>query len=149
MSSSIKANCLESEHKITDIRYNLSFSKWRSAEQQCVEIEKSLGNDAKDVSKQNVGYDVESIAKDGEKRYIEVKSIVSQGSPFSITNNEYTAAHQYGDNYYLCLITQNDKKLVALYIKNPLNILQLEKRIRQWEWYCENYEGEEISIEYT
>jgi len=137
----------ESDFKKTMVNQRFSISKWRSAEQQCVEIEKNLGYDAIDVSKQNVGYDIESVTKEGSKRYIEVKSINS-GSPFSMTNNEYTAAYQYGDNYYLCLLTQTDKKLVALYIKNPLNSLQFEKRIRQWEWYCDNYSGEEFSIDY-
>lgn len=144
----LKTITFESEIGKNQVSKKLSLSKWRSAEQQCVEIEKNYGYDAIDVSKQNVGYDVESITKDGSKRYIEVKSIVSLGSPFSMTNNEYTAAHQYGDSYYLCLIAQTDKKLSVLYIKNPLNSLRLEKRIRQWEWYCDNYVGEEISIEY-
>ena len=71
-------------------------AKWRSAEQQCIDIEKYFGNTATDVSKQNVGYDIESTTPDGCKRYIEVKSITEDGS-FSITNNEYTAAHQYGE----------------------------------------------------
>ena len=47
--------------------------KWRSAENACVEIERFLGNEAKDVSMQNLGYDVESTKPDGSKRYIEVK----------------------------------------------------------------------------
>lgn len=145
----LKAKIFEGELKKIDIANNkLSVSKWRSAEQQCVEIEKHRGYDSIDVSKQNVGYDVESTTKDGAKRYIEVKSINAKGSPFSMTNNEYTAAHQYGDSYYLCLIVQSDKKLIVLYIRNPLNSLQFEKRIRQWEWYCDNYDGEETSIEY-
>lgn len=33
-------------------------AKWRSAEQQCIEIERFFGNTAIDVSKKNLGYDV-------------------------------------------------------------------------------------------
>lgn len=146
--SLMNAETFGSELKKISVSKKLSISKWRSAEQQCVELEKNFGNTSTDVSKQNVGYDVESIGKDGSKRYIEVKSLSSIGSPFSMTNNEYTAAHQYGDAYYLCLLVQTDKKLSAIYIQNPLNSLKLEKRIRQWEWYCESYEGEELSIEF-
>lgn len=60
----------------------------------------------------------------------------------------YSAAHQYGDAYYICLLHHGDEKSKAIYIKNPLSKLKLEKRIRQWEWYCEEYQGEEIEIEY-
>lgn len=122
--------------------------RWRSAENACVEIEKFLGNEARDVSTQNLGYDVESTTPTGEKRYIEVKSISKSDRTFSLTNNEYTAAHQYGDTYYICLLRHGDDKSKAIYIRNPLSKLKLEKRIRQWEWYCEEYQGEEIEIEY-
>ena len=121
-------------------------AKWRSAEQQCIDIEKYFGNTATDVSKQNVGYDIESTTPDGHKRYIEVKSITEDGS-FSITNNEYTAAHQYGEQYYLCLLVQSAQNTQAIYIQNPLETLKFEKRIRQWEWYCDTYSGESFIFE--
>lgn len=143
----IKPIIVESELSSNQTSIKFSISKWRSAEQQCVEIEKYFGYDAKDVSKQNLGYDVESVTKDNLKRFIEVKSIGNIGSPFSLTNNEYSAAHQYGDNYYLCLIEQNESQLGVCYLQNPIKNLQLEKRIRQWEWYCDNYSGEKILIE--
>ena len=122
--------------------------KWRSAENACVEIEKFLGNEARDVSTQNLGYDVESTTPSGDKRYIEVKSVSKSDRTFCLTNNEYTAAHQYGDAYYICLLLHGDEKSKAVYIQNPIAKLKLEKRIRQWEWYCEEYQGEEIEIEY-
>jgi len=118
--------------------------KWRSAENACVEIEKFLGNEARDVSTQNLGYDVESTNPLGDKRYIEVKSVSKNDRTFCLTNNEYTAAHQFGDAYYICLLLHGDEKSKAVYIQNPLAKLKFEKRIRQWEWYCEEYQGEEI-----
>lgn len=121
-------------------------AKWRSAEQQCIEIEKFFGNTAVDVSKKNVGYDIESTTPDGKKRYIEVKSIKEDGS-FSITNNEYTAAHQYGDQYYMCLLIQSAQNLQAIYIQNPIENISFEKRIKQWEWYCDTYSGESFVFE--
>ena len=121
-------------------------AKWRSAEQQCMEIEKYFGNTAVDVSKKNVGYDVESTTPDGKKRYIEVKSIKEDGS-FSITNNEYTAAHQYGNQYYMCLLIQSAQNIQAIYIQNPIENIQFEKRIKQWEWYCDTYSGESFVFE--
>lgn len=121
-------------------------SKWRSAEQQCIEIEKFFGNNPSDVSKRNIGYDIESITTDGKIRRIEVKSIADKGG-FSITNNEYTAAHQYGTEYFLCLIFQSDIKIQLIYINNPLHSLNFEKRIRQWEWFCEEYNGETYTFD--
>lgn len=121
-------------------------AKWRSAEQQCLEIEKYFGNTAVDVSKQNVGYDIESTTPDGGKRYIEVKSIKEDGS-FSITNNEYTAAHQYGDKYYMCLLIQSAQNIQAIYIQNPIESISFEKRIKQWEWYCDTYSGDSYVFE--
>lgn len=119
----------------------MTISKWRAAEYQCIEFEVLQGNIAKDVSKQNLGYDVHSKTKQGEVRYIEVKSISNRNSEISMTNNEFTAAHQYGENYYLCIIYQQDDKLILEYIRNPLQHLQLEKRVRQWEWICDDYQG--------
>lgn len=121
-------------------------SKWRSAEQQCIEIEKIFGNTPSDVSKRNIGYDIESITPDGKTRRIEVKSIAYNGG-FSITNNEYTAAHQYGTEYFLCLIFQSEIKIQLIYINDPLHSLNFEKRIKQWEWFCEEYNGESYTFD--
>ena len=128
--------------KTTVVSKHPIVSKWRSAEQQAVQIEEFLGNKAIDVSKKNIGYDIESTTSSGEKRYIEVKSLQKDSSTFAITNNEYTSAHQLGDEYYICLIFDNK----AIYIQNPLKNLVFEKRIRQWEWICEEYSGEELNL---
>ena len=136
----------ESEIKSVKKEIKPQIAKWRSAEQQCIEIEKFFGNVAVDVSKKNVGYDIESTTPDGKKRYIEVKSIKEDGS-FSITNNEYTAAHQYGDQYYMCLLIQSAQNIQAIYIQNPIENISFEKRIKQWEWYCDTYAGDSFIFE--
>ena len=99
-----------------------------------------MGYSVQDVSRMNVGYDIESTTSSGEKRYIEVKSLTNENAEFTITNNEYTAAHQYGNNYYICLVFDNK----PIYIQNPLNKLAFTKRIRQWEWVCDQYYGTEV-----
>ena len=115
-------------------------SKWRDAESKCIEIEEILGNTATDVSFKNLGYDIESKTPDGEIRYIEVKS-VKKDFAFSLTNNEYTAAHQYGENYFICLICENEHKIDVRYIRNPLSTAKFEKRIKQWEWACTEFKS--------
>ncbi|MED1863844.1 DUF3883 domain-containing protein [Fictibacillus nanhaiensis] len=122
-------------------RIKKSITRWRAAENQCVEFEEMQGNKAKDVSKQNLGYDVLSVTRDNQERYIEVKSIKSRGDKISMTNNEYTAAHINADSYFLCIIYEENKNIVFEYIQNPLEKLKLEKVVRQWEWICEEYEG--------
>lgn len=117
------------------IKINPYISKWRDAEQKCIEIETFWGNTCEDVSMKNLGYDVYSITPLGEKRYIEVKSVKKDFS-FSLTNNEYATAHEYGDKYYICLLLEEETRLEVRYIKNPLKHARFEKRIKQWEWMC-------------
>lgn len=116
-------------------RRTAHIAKWRDAENKCIEIEESMGNSAIDVSVKNYGYDVESTTPDGQKRYVEVKSVKRDFS-FSLTNNEYTTAHQLGGNYYVCLMLEEDDRLEVRYIQDPLNTARFEKRIKQWEWVC-------------
>ena len=90
LSNSARSSYFKSTENIV-----LNISKWRSAELQCIEIEKYLfGNEAKDVIKQNKGYDTESIDKNGNPRYIEVKSLKGESDCFTMTNNEiYNSSH--------------------------------------------------------
>lgn len=111
-----------------------------------MELEKLMGNKVKDVSIKNEGYDVYSISEKGEERHIEVKS-VKKGWDFSLTNNEYTAAMQYGDSYFICLLYESDDKLKVRYIQNPLKNAKFEKRIRQWEWVCRSFISTEREFE--
>jgi Domain of unknown function (DUF3883) len=127
-------------------RIKKSITRWRAAENQCVEFEEMQGNKAKDVSKQNLGYDVVSVTPDNQERYIEVKSVRSRGDKISMTNNEYTAAHINGDNYFICIIYEESKDILFEYIQNPLKKLKLEKIVRQWEWICEEYEGHTFRV---
>lgn len=125
-----------------------AISKWRAAEQQCVELEEMWGNTAKDVSKQNMGYDVVSQTPEGRTRYIEVKLVGKNSRSFTLTNNEYSAAHQLEEDYHLCLIIEDEGQFVAMYIRDPIHTLLLEKRVRQWEWYCEQFTGEQYVLQY-
>ena len=113
--------------------------KWRTAEQLCVDLEREIGNRATDVSSKNLGYDVLSESPDGTKRYIEVKSVRTLGDPIVLTNNEYTTAHQYGEEYFFLIVSQDDNQSY-LYIQNPLKYSEcFEKRVRMWEWVFSNY----------
>ena len=139
----------------TEIKETISFSKeslspfitkWRDAESKCLEIESLMGNEAEDVSLRNVGYDLVSTTPEGIKKYIEVKSVKKDFS-FSLTNNEYTSAYEYGDSYYVYLLCENENTLDVRIIRNPLKNAKFEKRIRQWEWACLEFNAFEFSYE--
>jgi hypothetical protein len=71
-----------------------------------------------------VGYDIQSLELDAMKRYIEVKTTVSNKSlnfyNFHLTPNEWGTASTIGDNYfvYRLMLSKSEKKLFI--IKNPV-----------------------------
>ena len=67
-------------------------------------FEKENGREAKDVSRDYLGYDIESAdASKGEKRYIEVKARAQSG-PVALTQNEWFKAKRFGEDYYLYVV---------------------------------------------
>lgn len=125
-----------------------NIQKWRSTEVNLAEYLRYFDfvNEVKDVSVSNLGYDLEIKLNNGEKMYVEVKSMISFSQPFKITNNEYTCAHNYGDKYYIALVI-NDDDFKVKFIQNPIANLHFEKKCEQWSWFCEEYKFELQSIE--
>lgn len=150
-------NC--SAHKIytTNSSDNMSFTnfkskpvikKWRRVELNVIEYLKSLNSvlQVSDVTQANLGYDIELVYNNGQKFYIEVKSVADFNKPFKITNNEYTSAHNYGENYFIALVSLNDDFSIH-FISNPLFKLKFEKKCEQWSWYCDSYEQELADVQ--
>lgn len=125
-----------------------NIQKWRSTEVNLAEYLRYFDfvYEVKDVSVSNLGYDLEVKLKNGEKIYIEVKSMISFSQPFKITNNEYTCAHNYGDKYYIALVI-NDDNFEVKFIQNPIETLHFEKKCEQWSWFCEEYKINLLDIE--
>jgi hypothetical protein len=94
----------------------------------------------KDVSKQNLGFDLEGSDPNGKNIYIEVKSIDYVGQKFRMTNNEFAAAQYKPGNYYLALVYQNKDSFEISLIKDPVNRLNLTRQVVQWVWECTDYE---------
>ncbi len=124
-----------------------NIQKWRSTEVNLAEYLRYFDfvDEVKDVSISNLGYDLEVKLKDSHKLYIEVKSVSSFSQPFKITNNEYTCAHNYGDDYYIALVI-NDDDFIVKFIQNPIETLHFEKKCEQWSWYCEEYKANLVDI---
>ena len=112
--------------------------KWRSVEKNVCTVLESLPDVkmVRDVSEQNLGYDIEVLMNDGKKQYYEVKSVEYLGAPISITNNEYSTANQYGNNYFLAIANQSYEDIEVCFIQNPIQTLLLSKRAIKWEWIC-------------
>lgn len=124
--------------------------KWRSVEKNVCTVLESLPDVkmVRDVSEQNLGYDIEVLMNDGKKQYYEVKSVEYLGAPISITNNEYSTANQYGNNYFLAIANQSYEDIEVCFIQNPIQTLFLSKRAIKWEWICSNYNGQIVKKQF-
>ena len=120
--------------------YNEGLQKWRSAEENTLSALNANGFRLKDVSKQNLGFDLEGSDPNGKNIYIEVKSIDYVGQKFRMTNNEFAAAQYKPGNYYLALVYQNKDSFEISLIKDPVNRLNLTRQVVQWVWECSDYE---------
>lgn len=118
----------------------LSLKRWRGAEQQVLSLLELQGWNVKDVSRQNVGYDIEGVTPEGEKALIEVKAIEHPGQPFTITSNEEATARQEGGAYRLAIVRQAGANLEVAFVRDPVNRLELTRQCRQWVWECASYE---------
>ena len=119
---------------------NDGIQKWRSAEENTLVALNANGFRLKDVSKQNLGFDLEGSDPNGKNIYIEVKSIDYVGQKFRMTNNEFAAAQYKPGNYYLALVYQNKDSFEISLIKDPVNRLNLTRQVVQWVWECTDYE---------
>ena len=153
--ASIKNDALSDLFEGENIIHNTSFNekpiyqKWRSVEENVSISFKNMKNVVKvtDVSKSNLGYDLEVQWKD-KIDYIEVKSVIKLGNSFSMTNNEYATATEYGDNYVLVIAEQSNDSMKMCIIYNPISKLTLFKRVTRWEWVCNEYNGSMLSTSF-
>jgi hypothetical protein len=71
-----------------------------------------------------VGYDLQSIEIEKNKRYIEVKTTKSRkainNNRFKLTPNEWDSAETLGDNYFVYYLVINDKGKNIFVIQNPI-----------------------------
>jgi hypothetical protein len=117
----------------------LSLKRWRSAEQQVFNLLSAQGWKIEDVSKQNLGYDIEGRTPEGEDIFIDIKCIDSLGQPFTFTSNEEAVARQKGSKYQLAIVRQAGNILEIAFISDPIQKLTLTRQCRQWVWECSEY----------
>lgn len=79
-----------------------------------------IGYEPQDVSKQNVGYDIESrIPGTGMLRFIEVKGRIKGATTVTVTKNEIITALNKPENFILALVEVDGEETCINYITNP------------------------------
>ena len=143
-----KPQIIENNTNVSFKRTNLT--KWRKVEQNVTEFLKECDNlkNVQDVSTINLGYDTSATNEKGEDLFFEIKSVKSLGDSITMTNNEYSNAHKYKENYYLVIASQNQSSLEMVFISNPIENLQLNKRVVRWEWVCDGYDGKYFKTDF-
>lgn len=130
--------------------YNTSqptLKKWRSAEEQTLEILNINGFKLEDVSKQNIGFDLSGTDPNGNEIQIEVKSITLPGQKFRLTNNEIAVAQIKQKSFFVAIVRQTDEFLEIALVSDPVNNLSLNRQCVQWIWECESYEYKPMKFE--
>lgn len=129
----------------------VSLHKWRSSEQQVFDLLTARGWGVYDVSKQNLGYDLEASKPDEKTIYVEVKTIDYAGQPFSLTSNEESVAREKGVAYRIAVVRQTTNSVEIGFIVDPARNLQMIRQCRQWVWFCDHYpfEPEQFAFEAT
>jgi len=93
-----------------------------AAMQAVMEAEIALGNEPRDVSKDNVGYDVESLdTQTGRLRFIEVKGRRKGAETVTLSRNEILTAINSRETFILAIVEVEDGKAgVPNYIEHAL-----------------------------
>jgi hypothetical protein len=92
-----------------------------------LEYEKSSRRKPEDVSKENLGFDIRS-KRDGETRYIEVKTRRDEGA-VALTCNEWFKARRFKEQYWLYVVCDAARNPTLWIINNPAENLGIQERI--------------------
>lgn len=109
-------------------------ARWRTAEVATMEFLNDRGWRLHDVSRQNIGYDLEGTDADGHSVRVEVKKVKHPNDTFSLTNNEMSYMLTAGGGYLIALVI-GDGRHVQLAILDPSGKeLPKDRVCRRWDW---------------
>ncbi|MGC9371617.1 MAG: helicase-related protein, partial [Paracoccaceae bacterium] len=110
------------------------------AMQAVMEAELALGNHPRDVSSENLGYDIESLVPaDGRLRFIEVKGRRAGAETVTVTKNEILTAINSADQFILALVEVEDGDA-----KDPRYVRQPFHREPDFDATSVNYDLREL-----
>lgn len=91
------------------------------AMQAVMQAETKLGNHPKDVSKNNEGYDIESLdPRSGHLRFIEVKGRKAGAETVTVTHNEIMCGFNSPEQFILAIVeVENGQGREPRYVRNP------------------------------
>lgn len=97
------------------------------------QIEAVYGYILKDVSKENLGFDIRSkgdlpAQAGGETRYIEVKARKDEGQ-IALTLNEWFKAKRFKEHYWLYVVANAVKNPILYIINNPTENLKVQEKV--------------------
>ena len=125
---------------LNQMEYKKSFGMSRDDEVEAIamrvatEYEIAQGRKPEDVSADNVGYDIKSIAPDGMKLYIEVKGR-SGTDGVMLSENEMNRLAQLGNKAWLYIVTNCKTTPQLNIINDPARILTFEKKSKGVQYY--------------
>lgn len=106
----------------------------RIAMEVTMNYERTFEGIVKDVSKDNLGYDIRSERKSEVIRYIEVKGRATTGA-IILTENEVNRLKQLEDKAWLYIITYcNSENPKINIIRNPIEVLERKEIIKQVQY---------------
>ncbi|MFI7492793.1 DUF3883 domain-containing protein [Micromonospora echinaurantiaca] len=109
-------------------------TRWRAAEEAARQYLNARGWDLRDVSTQNVGYDLEGTQPDGTPVRLEVKKVDRPDARFAMTNNEMSLMLGTPGGYYLAIVV-GDGRYAKLVLLDPSREgLTRERVCRRWDW---------------
>jgi len=112
-----------------------------------MEYERMQGRTPKDVSDQNVGYDIYSTGN-GEERHIEVKARAHLGD-VELTYNEWVAARRLKDRYWLYVVANALESPTLYVIQNPAeNLKSIERKEIRYVVPIEEWKNKGSRVEF-
>ncbi|MCI0529057.1 MAG: DUF3883 domain-containing protein, partial [Nitrospira sp.] len=90
--------------------------------------EREQGRTPEDVSAENLGFDIRSTDKEGQRRYIEVKARAGVGA-VALTQNEWFKAKRFKEDYFLYVVMNAATKPELMIVQNPAENLQPEEKV--------------------
>jgi superfamily II DNA or RNA helicase len=101
--------------------------------------EREQGRQPEDVSAQALGYDIRSIDKHGNYRYIEVKARAKTGA-IALTPNEWVMANRLGEEYWLYVVEQAAANPQLYLIQNPAACLKPDEQVEIVRYVVRNWQ---------
>src|SRR5690606_17267966 len=81
----------------------------RRAVEAVLAAERGLSRDPREMPRNNPGYDIQSVDRQGRVFYIEVKGRIEGSDTFTITTNEVTFAQTQGERHRLALVRVSEQ----------------------------------------